>query len=717
MRLAVLLVALLLVLTGCASADARSVIVLEAWSLGTDHAPPSQVLLPAHLDLPRRPLRYTLSTSVDLAPELRGQVLTLAVPLLQAPVHLEVDGAPVPPLGGEAPAGYRTAGHHAFRLPPSMTDRAALHLVLHVDHGWTQSAWIDVAPRLSPTPDGDRGSRALRGLNQISATVASGTLVTVGAIYLALFLLARRRTPHGWFAIQAFCASYNGAFVLGLTAWLLGPLDITLEGVVACVAGLTGVHFTHAQFGLPRPSKAWSWAVVGVAIVAALTRGPFSVDRWLGPVTVAFLLAVIFHQLRLLASLVRARPRPTNATIILACWVVFSVFAIPDFMAWLGFGELFVGLRTCSLGLSIYAMLQSFALGREHILSLDRAEALNAELVARVELLAERQRQIEALNGELRRQIAERSRAFSESLARLAVLPGELSPKTVVAGRYCVVRPIGRGGMGSVVLVRRISDDRLFAMKMLHQQSSLEVVARLAREAEVVARLDHPGLVSVVDVGISERGELYLVMEYVAGKSLELNRGRFGQIAWALPVLRQIAAALSAIHAAGIVHRDLKPENVLLTEDDTVKIVDFGIASFGGLTPGPNLTRTGIIMGTPLYIAPELAEGSHEARPPSDVYAFGVLAYELLTGLSPFERPPVLTCDDATTWPRPVPLGSICELPDELARMLDRCFAVPPEERPTCTDLLGALGASLSAQVQGDNARSARVLSRAEGMG
>jgi serine/threonine-protein kinase len=213
-------------------------------------------------------------------------------------------------------------------------------------------------------------------------------------------------------------------------------------------------------------------------------------------------------------------------------------------------------------------------------------------------------------------------------------------------------------------------------------------------------------------VGVSE-GALYFAMELVRGGSLEDHRARFGDRAWALAVLEQVADGLRALHGSGVVHRDLKPANVLVVDRDaerpSVKVADFGIARFGDPereVPSPRgpvdrtvvmppagaarLTVTGSMMGTPQYMAPELALGADLARQPADVFALGVLAVELFTGQYPFPAPPVY----AALYRRPMPAPEIDArgvLDEELVKLFAACLDADPERRPTIAEVLAVL--------------------------
>src|SRR5436305_12943911 len=206
----------------------------------------------------------------------------------------------------------------------------------------------------------------------------------------------------------------------------------------------------------------------------------------------------------------------------------------------------------------------------------------------------------------------------------------------LIDGRYVVQHRIARGGMASVYLATDTRLDRPVAIKVMHPgyADDPDFIARFNREARAAAGLNSPDVVSVYDQG-SDDGHPFLVMEYVPGATLRTvlrERGRLSP-AEALAVMDHVLAALAAAHATGLVHRDVKPENVLVTPDGRVKVADFGLARAAA---GATVTAaTGPLIGTASYLAPEqVNDGISDAR--SDVYAAGVLLFELLTGAAPF---------------------------------------------------------------------------------
>jgi len=233
----------------------------------------------------------------------------------------------------------------------------------------------------------------------------------------------------------------------------------------------------------------------------------------------------------------------------------------------------------------------------------------------------------------------------------------------LVAGRYKLISMLGAGAVGEVWLAEHIHMRKRYALKIIDARiATPEIVHRFEREAVAAANITHPSVVAGTDFGRDEDGCFFLVLEYVAGVSLrKLVEAGPVPPKRALGIAKQILAAAGAAHAKGVVHRDLKPENVMLVERDdvdprvatrdTVKVLDFGIAkvdpnSIGVKHPsmpppaGENLTRAGTVWGTPTYMAPEQALGE-PVDPRADIYAVGVIMYEMITQKPPFEGQPL----------------------------------------------------------------------------
>ncbi|MFS8067026.1 MAG: protein kinase domain-containing protein [Byssovorax sp.] len=428
-------------------------------------------------------------------------------------------------------------------------------------------------------------------------------------------------------------------------------------------------------------------------------------------------------------------------------------------------------------------------------------DRMREDILGQVRDMKERNAEISRLNAELLHQIEQRSRVLFESMQSSinnSVPPADdgsgqvlpiLPSGTVLAKRYRVEAILGRGAMGTVYEVERTSDGRRFAAKVLRAKPDYRAMARFAREALLLARLQHPNLIAIVDLDITTDRVACLIMELVKGQSLAELSARYGDRDFMLPVLHQIADALTTVHSAGVVHRDLKPANVLVSVSAdgmraTARLADFGIsrllnldqgapdstappqggsrveplwAGSSGLdttigelaqaavvsavlavpagnacdptlevraqpaavarvvdgpleapwappstssdggnsrkSPSDTLTQAGALVGTLLYMAPELLGGANLAQPPSDIFSFGVMAYEVLTGTLPFDEPPLVMAARSRGLLRVKPLDTMCPgLAPALARLLERCLSLDPEARPTAIKLSDALG-------------------------
>jgi hypothetical protein len=240
-----------------------------------------------------------------------------------------------------------------------------------------------------------------------------------------------------------------------------------------------------------------------------------------------------------------------------------------------------------------------------------------------------------------------------------AAAPTDALLGKVVAGRYRLEARLGEGGMGVVYRARHVLIDRVVALKLIRPDLRGETHLRawMLREARAANRVDHAHIIDIHDIGETEEGELYLVMEYLVGNSLssEVAKGAMG-LARGVDILEQMCAALARAHDLGVVHRDLKSDNILLTvrggRKDFVKILDFGLAA---LARDPRLAPKGAVFGTPEYMSPEQARGE-DAGPQSDLYALGILFFEMLTGQLPFrsgDRDTLLEMQRTSAPPRP----------------------------------------------------------------
>ena len=256
-------------------------------------------------------------------------------------------------------------------------------------------------------------------------------------------------------------------------------------------------------------------------------------------------------------------------------------------------------------------------------------------------------------------------------------------------GPYEIVSPVGAGAMGEVYRARDSRLKRDVAIKIL-PSTEPDLVQRFEQEAQAAGRLNHPNILSVYDVGMD--GDVpYLVSELLVGHTLRATLSQATlSIADAIGFATQLARGLSAAHAKGIVHRDLKPDNVFVTTDRQIKILDFGLAKLTGSVSVPGagdqstiaaLTEPGMVMGTAGYMSPEQVRGG-EADHRSDIFAFGAVLYEMLSGRRAFGRPTAVESMTAVLTDTPPDIALVTpEVPAELKRILQQCLAKQPADR------------------------------------
>lgn len=262
-------------------------------------------------------------------------------------------------------------------------------------------------------------------------------------------------------------------------------------------------------------------------------------------------------------------------------------------------------------------------------------------------------------------------------------------PGTILLDKYCVERVLGRGGMGYVVAVRHTSLNELFAMKLLRQdlQSKTEAHERFLREAQALARLRGEHAVRVQDVGTLADGCPYMLMEYLLGKDLKQvveERGPLPVEDAALYIM-QACEAIAEAHEQGIIHRDLKPANLFLTTRPNgtpcVKVLDFGISK-DTIAASPDLTRTNAFIGSPAYVSPERLANNRIATAQSDIWAIGIVLYELMDGRVPFRAKAIADLVTKILTTPHVPLNQRRPgIPDEFEAIVQRCLEKRPERR------------------------------------
>lgn len=261
----------------------------------------------------------------------------------------------------------------------------------------------------------------------------------------------------------------------------------------------------------------------------------------------------------------------------------------------------------------------------------------------------------------------------------------------LLGGRYQLDAKLGAGGMGVVYRASDLTMHRSVAVKLIRGVDGValdeEVAGRFLREAKNTARIQHEHIIEVFDLGRSDQGDMYFVMELLEGESLSSKLRRDGKlpVSVAVHIARQMCAALNVAHAAGIIHRDLKPANVMLIEragrGDYVKVLDFGVAKSYTPDQQTQLTHTGMLVGTVEYMAPEQIMGrTVDGR--TDIYALGVVMYRMFTGKAPFRDGgvPALIHAHLNVFPKPM-TDTAPEIPGALDRVVLRCLAKQPEQR------------------------------------
>ena len=278
-----------------------------------------------------------------------------------------------------------------------------------------------------------------------------------------------------------------------------------------------------------------------------------------------------------------------------------------------------------------------------------------------------------------------------------------MNKKNVVANRYEVVQHIGQGGMADVFLAIDTILNRHVAIKILRSDQSTDAISilRFEREAQAATTLAHPNIVEIYDVG-EYKNHHYIVMEYVAGKTLKkVIRDRAPLLNLeAVDTMKQLTSAVAEAHKRGIIHRDIKPQNVIVKSDGSLKILDFGIATAKG---SAQLTQANNVMGSVHYLAPELAKGE-PASPQSDIYALGIVFYEMLTGDVPFKADQAIQIAlQHMREPMPSVRKANPNVPQSVENIIIRATAKNPRLRyQSCDEMLNDLEKCMSPEHQND---------------
>ena len=260
----------------------------------------------------------------------------------------------------------------------------------------------------------------------------------------------------------------------------------------------------------------------------------------------------------------------------------------------------------------------------------------------------------------------------------------------VIADRYHITKKLGEGGMGAVYLAEHVKMGRQSAIKVMGAGMSHdpEAISRFNREAANASRINHPNVCAVYDFGETEDGTIYLAMEFVEGKTLSALLKENGSLPLprAVGLLKQCADGLQAAHDLGIVHRDLKPDNIMIVSPkgrEVVKVVDFGIAKAGTAEPGQQVTKTGLVVGTPEYMSPEQLSGDKvDGR--SDIYSLALVFYRMITDTLPFLADTAQETMIKRLTDEPIPLAQArpdASFPPALQAVMDKALARWPQDR------------------------------------
>ena len=507
-------------------------------------------------------------------------------------------------------------------------------------------------------------STAIAELNQRRLRALGPLMIVLHALHIAFFHVTatqRQTLPADTLRwrdslVLAHAATLPIVIILAIFAYrvrrpslsaLLGPATALLYVMHgAIVAGIDQLVSSNIS--------AYIGYCIGIAVIVSLAPRVLIVVYTLGEMTLLFGLANFQH-----AAIARVTNLPTSITVAL---VSIAIGWILD-----------NGRRR--------EITQRWTIDRQR----DELAALNASLEQRVRdqvrEIVTRADEVERLNAQLQAQVRERSGELSLALARLArhrEADGTLTPGLLLAGRFNVHEPIGRGGMGTVYAGIDRSTGRRVAIKVIQASSTsqLDAMRRFIREAGAAATVNHPAVVRTLHVDVSDDGLLFQVQELVDGETLA---GRDQTQPWPLPVAARVGAvlceALAAAHALGIIHRDVKPDNVMLTTTAPgLKLLDFGIAKLcdAVIVRDSDGTEARMIVGTPGYMAPEQAAGAASVGDRADVYAVGVLLHQLVT-------------------PPPHDLESMPSWAPSLTELVRGCLAEKPTERPAASELAYAL--------------------------
>jgi len=282
-----------------------------------------------------------------------------------------------------------------------------------------------------------------------------------------------------------------------------------------------------------------------------------------------------------------------------------------------------------------------------------------------------------------------------------------LASGDLLLGKYRIERALGQGGMGGVFAARHVELGELYAIKVMlpNTRASQEAVERFLREARIAAKLESEHVARVFDVGRADDGTLFMVMEHLKGRDLKAYLAERGRLPCeeAITYVRQACEALAEAHEMGIVHRDIKPANLFLAQKRKkttphIKVVDFGVSKELQAEPGQDLTKSGTMLGSPLYMSPEQMVYTRKVDARTDIWSLGVVLYELVTGVVPFPGETLTQVVHGVMSLEPAPVQAlVADLPVGLDVVIKRCLQKEPEQRyGSVEELSAALGKVLN---------------------
>ncbi|MBL8634387.1 MAG: protein kinase [Myxococcales bacterium] len=625
---------------------------------------------------------------------------------------------------------------------------------------------------------GDRAALLAMGIRQGLPAIMIGSMLLVLALTgLSLAVLQRNRS----FALYGSFALMSGIYVLArssLRIFVFGTQELartlelsSLALLAAALCGFVASMFGRGPLGLLRYFcfGFFGFFVGGALLVAT---GIVPMESLLLPLQFMLLamVAVLLINVvristqggidgRILSAGLAMAMMPTlydllSAMNVLQRYVVLTPYSVALFVlaVFVVVMRRFVGLREQNLTLTLEANQVRLRLAEQDALlqaakrlaegDLDTAidvapdsslkslalalNRLREDVRSRLSQLSGKNSAAKQLNDELRRQIEQRSRRLLELIQRRPLpKPSEtpLKVQSLLGDHYRIVCLLGTGASGVVVEVERITDNKHLAAKVLTKATDQVGVTRFLREAQILARLDHPNLVAITDVDVTDEGVPFLVMELVEGQTLRQLRSRYRDPRFALSVLRQVADALTVIHQGGIIHRDLRPSNILVTDDGAaprIKLFDFGVAalkakegaesgtypkqklnpsaSVSGSSDRLEVSLPGMPIGSPMYMAPECRGGTSAIAAPADVFSLGVIAWELLTGDLPFARPPMEMAAHGEPLTLPSLQSQTSNLNPALCVLVTSCLHIDPQKRLTAAQVAAELALQVEEQ-------------------